>query len=54
MDWKQDIKTACLRAPSSLGRGMAHEDHVRAMWGIVQIGISQLDFDFRDYAGRHF
>jgi hypothetical protein len=24
------------------------------MWGIVQIGISQLDFDFRDHADRHF
>jgi thiamine kinase-like enzyme len=25
-----------------------------ATWALVQIGISQLDFDFRDYAGRFF
>lgn len=25
-----------------------------AMWGMVQIGISRLDFDFRDYADKHF
>lgn len=24
------------------------------MWGLVQIGISNLDFDFREYADRHF
>lgn len=29
-------------------------DFREAMWGIVQIGISQLDFDFRDYADKHF
>ena len=29
-------------------------DFREAMWGIVQIGISQLDFDFRDYAAKHF
>lgn len=25
-----------------------------AMWGVVQIGISKLDFDFRGYADKHF
>ncbi len=25
-----------------------------AMWGMVQIGISKLDFDFRGYADKHF
>lgn len=25
-----------------------------AMWGMVQIGISKLDFDFRGYADNHF
>jgi thiamine kinase-like enzyme len=29
-------------------------DFREAMWGIVQIGISQLDFDFREYADKHF
>lgn len=29
-------------------------DFREAMWGMVQIGISQLDFDFRDYADKHF
>lgn len=32
----------------------AMSDFREAMWGIVQIGISQLDFDFRDYADKHF
>ena len=41
-----------------------HRDHLRAMrfmsdfreamWGVVQQGISDLDFDFVDYANRHF
>ena len=41
-----------------------HREHLRlmrfmsdfreAMWGVVQQGISQLDFDFEDYANRHF
>ena len=47
--------------------GEASEDDVRsltlmrfmsdfreAMWGVVQQGISELDFDFADYAGTHF
>jgi thiamine kinase-like enzyme len=25
-----------------------------AMWGLVQVGISNLDFDFREYANKHF
>jgi thiamine kinase-like enzyme len=29
-------------------------DFREAMWGMVQIGISQLDFDFRGYADQHF
>jgi thiamine kinase-like enzyme len=29
-------------------------DYREAMWGLVQTGISQLDFDFREYADRHF
>ena len=39
----------------------AHLRHMRfmsdfreAMWGVVQQGISDLDFDFEDYANRHF
>jgi thiamine kinase-like enzyme len=29
-------------------------DFREAMWGMVQAGISKLDFDFRGYADRHF
>jgi thiamine kinase-like enzyme len=29
-------------------------DFREAMWGVVQQGISELDFDFADYAGTHF
>jgi len=29
-------------------------DFREAMWGVVQQGISRLDFDFRDYAAKHF
>jgi thiamine kinase-like enzyme len=29
-------------------------DGREAMWAMVQIGISKLDFDFRAYAGKHF
>jgi thiamine kinase-like enzyme len=29
-------------------------DFREAMWGVVQQGISELDFDFADYARRHF
>jgi thiamine kinase-like enzyme len=44
--------------------GSEHREHLRlmrfmsdfreAMWGVVQQGISELDFDFEDYARRHF
>ncbi|HSL44561.1 MAG TPA: choline/ethanolamine kinase family protein [Anaerolineales bacterium] len=29
-------------------------DFREAMWGQVQVGISNLDFDFREYADKHF
>jgi thiamine kinase-like enzyme len=29
-------------------------DFREAMWGVVQQGISELDFDFAEYADRHF
>jgi thiamine kinase-like enzyme len=29
-------------------------DFREAMWGVVQQGISELDFDFEDYARDHF
>lgn len=29
-------------------------DFREAMWGLVQVGISDLDFDFRAYANKHF
>jgi thiamine kinase-like enzyme len=29
-------------------------DFREAMWGVVQQGISELEFDFADYAARHF
>jgi thiamine kinase-like enzyme len=29
-------------------------DFREAMWGVVQQGISTLDFDYVDYADRHF
>lgn len=29
-------------------------DFREAMWGLVQLGISTLEFDFRDYAEKHF
>ena len=29
-------------------------DFREAMWGVVQQGISELDFDFVEYADRHF
>ena len=28
-------------------------DFREAMWGVVQQGISKLDFDYEDYANRH-
>jgi thiamine kinase-like enzyme len=29
-------------------------DFREAMWGLVQVGISNIDFDFREYADKHF
>jgi thiamine kinase-like enzyme len=29
-------------------------DFREAMWGVLQSGISTLDFDFKQYAGKHF
>lgn len=29
-------------------------DYRESMWGLVQLGISELDFDFREYADKHF
>jgi thiamine kinase-like enzyme len=29
-------------------------DFREAMWGVVQIGLSELDFDFRGYVRKHF
>lgn len=29
-------------------------DFREAMWGLVQVGISNLNFDFREYANKHF
>jgi thiamine kinase-like enzyme len=29
-------------------------DFREAMWGVLQQGLSELDFDFADYAARHF
>ena len=29
-------------------------DFREAMWGVVQQAISELGFDFADYAARHF
>ncbi len=40
------------RATLKLFRFMS--DFREAMWGVVQTGISELDFDFRGYAEQHF
>lgn len=29
-------------------------DYRESMWGLAQMGISELDFDFRQYADKHF
>ena len=29
-------------------------DFREAMWGVVQTAVSDIDFDFEDYARRHF
>jgi thiamine kinase-like enzyme len=40
------------RATLKLFRFMS--DFREAMWGVVQTGVSELDFDFREYAQKHF
>ena len=40
------------RATLKLFRFMS--DFREAMWGVVQTGLSELDFDFREYAQKHF
>jgi len=40
------------RATLKLFRFMS--DFREAMWGVVQTGVSELDFDFREYAKKHF
>jgi thiamine kinase-like enzyme len=40
------------RAALKLFRFMS--DFREAMWGVVQAGVSELDFDFREYATKHF
>jgi thiamine kinase-like enzyme len=40
------------RATLKLFRFMS--DFREAMWGVVQSGVSELDFDFKDYAQKHF
>jgi thiamine kinase-like enzyme len=40
------------RASLKLFRFMS--DFREAMWGVVQTSVSELDFDFRGYAGKHF
>jgi thiamine kinase-like enzyme len=40
------------RATLKLFRFMS--DFREGMWGVVQAGVSELDFDFHDYAQKHF
>jgi thiamine kinase-like enzyme len=40
------------RATLKLFRFMS--DFREAMWGVVQTGVSELDFDFKEYARKHF
>jgi thiamine kinase-like enzyme len=47
-----DRVTPALVARLRLMRIMS--DFREAMWGVVQQGLSTLDFDYVDYAGRHF
>jgi thiamine kinase-like enzyme len=39
---------------AALGLMRFMSDFREAMWGVVQSGVSELDFDFRDYARTHF
>jgi len=42
------------RALARLGLMRLASDLREAMWGLVQVGVSRLTFDFADYAARHF
>jgi thiamine kinase-like enzyme len=44
--------TARRQAALNLFRFMS--DFREAMWGVVQTSVSELDFDFPEYAGKHF
>ncbi|MGH2892166.1 MAG: phosphotransferase [Solirubrobacteraceae bacterium] len=54
------LLTAYFNAPASAGRHaalrlmMLVSDAREAAWGVVQGSISELDFDFADYAHQHF
>jgi len=39
---------------ASLGMMKFMSDFREAMWGVLQSGISELDFDFTGYAAKHF
>ena len=41
-------------APATLRTMRFMSDFREAMWGVVQQGISELDFDFAGYAEQHF
>jgi hypothetical protein len=41
-------------APARLELMRFMSDFREAMWGVVQSGVSQLDFDFTGYAREHF
>jgi thiamine kinase-like enzyme len=42
------------RRTAALKLFMFMSDFREAMWGVVQSSVSELDFDFPDYASRHF
>jgi thiamine kinase-like enzyme len=42
------------REHAALGLMRFMSDFREAMWGVVQSAVSELDFDFIDYASRHF
>jgi thiamine kinase-like enzyme len=42
------------RRLAALGLMRYMSDFREAMWGVVQSAVSELDFDFRDYADKHF
>jgi len=46
-----DVRSADL---ASLRLMRVMSDFREAMWGVLQSGISELDFDFTEYAGKHF